>query len=426
MEGLEIQVSMDLVIGAGVSGISYANFTGNDYLIVEKEDEPGGYCRTVRRNGYVWDYSGHFFHFRHPEIEGLVRRGLPPSAVVEAERHTQVYYGGRYVDFPFQKNIHQLDKEEFIDCLYDLFSSAGGGGAGTFKEMVYSSFGKSIAEKFLVPYNEKLYACDLDSLDKDAMGRFFPKACREDIVLNFRSRDDTSYNSTFTYPRGGAAEYVRALLRGVDGGKVCLGEELLGIDMEAKVATTDRRRIRYDRLISTEPLPALLRHCRLDHDPHAFSCNKVLVFNLGFDSKGDDRRNSWVYVPGREYSFYRLGYYDNILGTDRMSLYVELGFPEGEPLRKEGLYLNRVMDDLRKIGVVTTQRLVDYEAVLMNPAYVHVSRESREAVARYKEVLAAKDIYSIGRYGSWTYCSIEDNILEARETARRLSRRVPD
>lgn len=38
--------------------------------------------------------------------------------------------------------------------------------------MLYCKFGRSIAEKFLIPYNKKLYACDLDKLDKDAMGRF--------------------------------------------------------------------------------------------------------------------------------------------------------------------------------------------------------------------------------------------------------------
>lgn len=105
---------MDLIIGAGVSGISYANFTRDDFLIVERDATPGGYCRTTKRNGYVWDYSGHFFHFRHPYIERYVCQNIAPESLVNAEKHTQILYNRRYVDFPFQKNIHQLDKEEFI------------------------------------------------------------------------------------------------------------------------------------------------------------------------------------------------------------------------------------------------------------------------------------------------------------------------
>jgi hypothetical protein len=30
------------------------------------------------------------------------------------------------------------------------------------------------------------------------------------------------------------------------------------------------------------------------------------------------------------------------------------------------------------------------------------------------------DVYSIGRYGSWTYCSIEDNIIQAQEISKKL------
>lgn len=56
---------MDLIIGAGVSGLSYANFCGHeDYLIVDKDAEIGGYCKTIKKNGFVWDYSGHFFSFQ--------------------------------------------------------------------------------------------------------------------------------------------------------------------------------------------------------------------------------------------------------------------------------------------------------------------------------------------------------------------------
>lgn len=407
---------MDLIIGAGVSGISYANFTNNDFLIIEKENEAGGYCRTIKRNGFVWDYSGHFFHFQNPEIEKYVCKNIDPDLLLRVEKHTQIYYKGKYIDFPFQKNIHQLDKEEFIDCLYDLFTPHNGV-VSSFKEMVYANLGKSIAEKFLVPYNEKLYACDLDSLDMNAMGRFFPKANKEDIIMNFKSHDNSSYNSHFTYPKTGAIEYVNSLLHNIDNDKVYLDEELISIDTEKKIAKTNRREIHYDRIISTIPLPNLLTKCGINYPDNVFSCNKVLVFNLGFDSKGNDCLNSWIYVPEKDYIFYRFGYYDNIMNSDRMSLYVEIGFPEKFELEKEGLYLERILNDLRKMGVVTTQKLLDYEVVLMKPAYAHISKSSIESVKYFKEELSKKDIYTIGRYGSWTYCSIEDNILEAKSLA---------
>jgi hypothetical protein len=46
------------------------------------------------------------------------------------------------------------------------------------------------------------------------MGRFFQHATVEDIVRNFVRPDNASYNATFTYPEGGAIQYVNALARG--------------------------------------------------------------------------------------------------------------------------------------------------------------------------------------------------------------------
>ena len=60
-----------LIIGAGISGLTAANALGKDYLLLEKENEVGGYCRTIRRGDYIWDYAGHFFHFKTPEFRQL-------------------------------------------------------------------------------------------------------------------------------------------------------------------------------------------------------------------------------------------------------------------------------------------------------------------------------------------------------------------
>ena len=40
--------------------------------------------------------------------------------------------------------------------------------------------------------------------------------------------------------------------------------------------------------------------------------------------------------------------------------------------------------------------------------------------ARLAGALRHQGVHSIGRYGGWTYCSIEDNIVEARELVAGL------
>jgi protoporphyrinogen oxidase len=417
-----------LVVGAGMSGLGFtawlraeAAARGRplpDVLVLEADDEPGGYCKTVEQDGFVWDYSGHFFHFKHKDIEAWLRTRMD-GEVRTVARRAAIRVGGNDIDFPFQKNIHQLPHDDFLSCLHDLFFRHEDGpdaSPGSFKEMLYQRFGRSIAEMFLVPYNQKLYATDLDRLDKDAMGRFFPHADIGDIVRNFKHPDASGYNATFTYPAHGAIEYVRALLREVPTAQLALGERLVSIDLRRQVALTTKREIGFRRMVSSAPLPRLLAACGLEHDASAFTWNKVLIFNLGFDKKGKEGLH-WMYFPDPDVVFYRVGWYDNILGGDRMSLYVEIGADKDTTLDVPRLRA-RVLADLEREGIIAGHELVAEHSVVLDPAYVHITQASMAEHARVKKLLEAAGVYSVGRYGGWTYCSIEDNLVETRELAR--------
>jgi hypothetical protein len=184
------------------------------------------------------------------------------------------------------------------------------------------------------------------------------------------------------------------------------------VDLERKIATTTRRKIGFHRMVSSAPFNRFAAMCSLDHDPSTWTWNKVLVYNLGFDAKGQQDVH-WVYYPSRETVFYRVGWYDNILGSDRMSLYVEVGLPKDASVDVSAVR-QRVLADLKREGVVTSQRLVAEHSVVLDPAYVHVTRRSLAEHARLSAELRARGVWSIGRYGGWTYCAIEDNLVEAR------------
>ncbi|MCQ2351374.1 MAG: FAD-dependent oxidoreductase [Paludibacteraceae bacterium] len=410
---------MDVIIGAGITGLTYANFTRNPYVILEASNHIGGLCNTIKKDGFVWDYSGHFFHFQDPTIAKFIKERLDETGLIRVDKHTQIKYKDRLIDFPFQKNIHQLSKKEFIDCLFDLFNVQQNTFL-TFKEMLYSKFGKSIAEKFLIPYNQKLYATDLNVLDADAMGRFFPYADKEDIILNFKKSNNDSYNGSFLYHKGGAIEYVHALERDIEKSSISLNENVISINYTDKTVLTNKRKLNYDNLISTIPFVQLLKMCDIEYDKQSLSWNKVLVYNLGFDKQSSDTKNHWIYFPENKYCFYRVGFYNNIVSSERMSLYIEIGLKPEDDVNVNDK-LQQVLNDLRVAGIVSDQNLISWHSVIMNPAYVHISQKGIEEVKKWKSFLSAKQIYSIGRYGSWNYSSIEDNMKEAIQLSDLIS-----
>lgn len=413
-----------LVIGAGVSGLGFANFIDSeDYLILEKELKPGGYCRTIYKEGFVWDYAGHFFHFANQELKDFFNSKIDSSDLICKEKNTKIFYKGEYIDYPFQKNIHQLTKDEFIDCLYDLFNKEEKKHYLSFEDMLYGKFGKSITEKFLKPYNEKLYACDLNNLDSNAMGRFFPYANIKEIIDNMKLEEDNSYNKEFLYPKKGAVTYVNALINDLNPNNILYNQEVICIDEKNKVVTTTSDKFEYEYLVNSAPFDHLIKYIDLkeyEKSKEKLTYNKVLVFNLGFDKKSQIQDMHWVYVPDKEINFYRFGFYDNILDSDKLSMYIEIGFESDAAIDIEK-QLELTLKNLKKIGVISEHKLLAYSSIIMNPAYVHISNEGNSLKDKKKEELERVGIHTIGRYGDWKYCSIEDSMIDAMNLAKKLN-----
>jgi len=392
-----------LIIGAGISGLTFANFKKGEYL---------------------WDYAGHFFHFKTDEMKKLFEDLMKDEELIFQEKNTKIYYGDRLIDYPFQMNIHQLPQQEFIDCLYDLYNKNEKENYESFLDMLYGKFGKSIVEKFLKPYNEKLYACDLNNLDKDAMGRFFPYANLNQIINNMKEENNNSYNNTFLYPKNGAGSFLNKLYENLDKEKVELMNEIKKIDLKNKtVITKNDEVINYQYLINTSPLNNLLE--LIDNTEKLrenISYNKVLVFNLGFEKKSNFKEH-WIYFPQKDINFYRVGFYDNILMSDKLSMYIEIGYEKKSKISEDDIkeQLNLTLQNLKKVGIVEDDnKLVDYSTIVMNPAYVHINSETNKEIKEFEKYLNDNSVYTIGRYGAWTYCSMEDCMISAKELAEKL------
>ena len=413
-----------LIIGAGISGLTFSNYIKDDYLILEKENEVGGYCRTIRKGDFIWDYAGHFFHFKTDEFKKVFMENIDKADIIYKEKCTKILYKDKLIDYPFQTNIHELDKQDFIDCLYDLFNKQEKEQYDNFLDMLYGKFGKSIVEKFLKPYNEKLYACDLQTLDKDAMGRFFPYADIKQIINNMKRNEDVSYNNNFLYPKNGAGSFIDVLYSNLDKEKVKLNTKIQSIDEKNKIVrTSNGEEYKYEYLINTAPLNQFLKlfnnneYSKLEEQ---LSYNKVLVFNLGFDKKSKFVKEHWVYIPDKNVNYYRIGFYDNILDTNKLSMYIEIGFDKNAKINVEE-QLKLTLDNLKKNGIIdNTMQLEEYVSIIMDPAYVHINGDTDRKITQLKNDFSKENIYTIGRYGAWTYCSMEDSMIVAKNLANNI------
>ena len=191
-----------LIIGAGISGLATAAFLRDkDALVLEADREIGGYCKTVKQGRLRLGLLGALLPLQAPRHRGVAARAHAGAGASAPSTKTSLHRLPRAEDrLPVPEEhppapagrVHRVPARPLLRPRSATCRRASRAPETNFKEMLYARFGRGIAEKFLIPYNEKLYACDLATLDKDAMGRFFPHADLTDIIRNMRSPDNAT------------------------------------------------------------------------------------------------------------------------------------------------------------------------------------------------------------------------------------------
>jgi len=210
-----------LIVGAGLTGLAAAmvrHRMGRDYLLVEKEAEVGGLTRTVYQDGFAFDLTGHLLHLRSKEVQDLVDR-LLPDGFLKVGRKARIQFRDRLVRYPFQVNLLDLPVDVRKECLVGFLKAAaanepaskvGADRLGSYRDWILSTFGEGIAKHFMLPYNAKLWNCDLRTLSAEWTSRYVPVPEVEAVVSGAlgEARDDLGYNAAFLYPKRGGIDLL--------------------------------------------------------------------------------------------------------------------------------------------------------------------------------------------------------------------------
>lgn len=408
-----------LIVGAGLSGLSLANFLKKNFLLIEKEKEPGGLIRSIAISGYTFDYCGHFLHWRSPEVYRLTKEILKDKFQV-VERNSAIYEFDRFIPYPFQANLGYLPEKIRRECLLGLKKLSRRPGKN-FLQWATANFGSGIVRHFFRPYNEKLWRIDLRKLTADWCWRFIPR------VQQQKSSKKYGYNVYFIYPEAkGIGLLAQGLARHL---KISLQTEVQEINWQKRYALlSDGRKIYYSYLINTSSLPDFLD--RLINLPQEIQvarkklkANAVYCLNLGTEKVKFSWH--WIYFPLKKYPFYRLGVYSNVspkmAPAGKSSIYIEWSRNPEEKFdyRQEEKNVQKILSE-KFIGKIYLKHWLK-----IYPAYVIYDFERQSALKVIEKFLNENRIFSTGRYGRWQYSFMEEDILSAKKIADYLNY-VPD
>jgi protoporphyrinogen oxidase len=428
-----------VILGGGLTGLSAAlHLTPLPSVVVERESEVGGLCRTSVEDGFTFDCTGHLLHLRDGEIRGLVDRILP-AAFTRHERRALIFSKGVTTAYPFQANLHGLPVEVVKECLGGfveaMMQRAAEGEPDpsrlSFREWAERTFGRGVATHFMVPYNTKLWRIDLDEIECGWVSWSIPRPTLREILDGAFGTTvrGLGYNPSFLYPRRGGIKVLPEALA-LRCPEVRLNETVASVDAASRVVTlVSGGRLEYEALISTIPLDRLLAITRgLPGDLPAVGSRlravRVLNISLGIDRESVSPAH-WIYFPEPEYSFYRVGFPSNlsphVAPRGCSSLYVERSLLRDEPFDPDEV-LEVALEDLRRAGVLSERDRVVYRRVsVLDPAYVIYDRFRAASLPGLLGALRDLGIHSAGRFGAWEYSSMEGALKSGIDLAARIA-----
>jgi UDP-galactopyranose mutase len=404
------------VLGGGLCGLLVGNELRRrrtPFLILEKEDEPGGLARTVRLAGMPADLGPHAI-YGHDERSISRLRSLPLRFASHRRKVRVVHHGsdGRIheVDYPFENGIGDLPLQERMECLLGALEAheRGRGGFAHLRDWIDNGLGAGIARHFMIPYNRKIWDAPIERISMDLVNRKIEPAPLRTVVesaLGVRSVG-RKVQASFLYPEGGIGRLTGALA-GPISDRIILGASVRSI--RGLEVATPKGRFRFSRILSTIPLPELLRACRLEARGLAGNTTEFVGVTLKrgrrFARFADCH---WLFFAGPEV-FYRVDMMHVFHGSDRQHLVAEITLKDaaGRPAR--------ALRDLRRAGILGSEEDVDGVESRIVPWTYPIPTVGLPALrSRLERTLSSRGIRLLGRSGRWEYMNMDQVVGSVR------------
>ncbi len=469
-----------VIIGGGPTGLSAAYHLDEDTVLLDKNTTVGGWCRSIEDKGFTFDHAGHIMFSNDPYVLQLYKILLGDN-VHWQNREAWVYSKGVHTRYPFQGALHGLPPDVIKECIIGAMESRYGvlknsdskkasacrgvdGAAavlsdccadgtvpesGTtvlrqetanasnrgenFEEFIYRMWGAGIAKHFAIPYNRKLWTVPLTEMETSWLGGRVPLPDLEEIIEGALRPvgKPMGPNARFGYPlQGGFQAMMSGFLPHIKG-KVELNADVVSISPEKHLLMlADGRQYKYENLISTMPLPELIR--RMGNEAPepirkaaaALRHVSVRCVNLGIGRENISEKH-WIYYP-EDTIFHRIFLQGNASPQCNppggFGLTCEISYSPAKPLPCDGQELiDRCVEDCIKVGMMMPEdKLITASLVDMPYAYVVYDHVRKQNVETVKKWLSKRDIVLSGRYSEWEYYNSDHAFLAGKKAAEMV------
>jgi len=421
------------ILGGGISGVALARMLAedsHDVVVLEKSDRAGGLCKSKTIDGFTYDEAGgHILYSKQEDVlDWQIARCGGPSGVVKNDRNTKIRWHDRYVPYPFENGVGHLPKEAIVECMAGYVEAHVGRRTGTpcpedFRRWIDWRMGDGFAKHFMVPYNEKIWSCDLSGMASSWVEGRVPEAPVEDILRSAIGIDTEGYThqAIFYFPLHGGFE---TMVRGaVDGGGFELRVNTAVEQVTQRGDTFTVNGEQFDLVVNTVPLPQiepLIADIPTEIRADIQALRPISLVNVLFGVKIDEPLEplSWIYLPFPEQgAANRVTFFSN---------YSPNNAPEGHgsfmaevthrgDVKPDEAWARDLAARLGSAGVLDPRAITVTHWTESEYAYIDQSLDFAERIARVRGWFDSSGYITFGRFGRYEYHNSDQCVARAME-----------
>ena len=418
------------VLGGGLTGLTLARLLherGVDVIVLEAGQAYGGLCRSTQKDGFTFDIGGsHIIFSRDDEVLAFMRRMIDGNEQTN-NRNTKIFYQGRYVKYPFENGLSDLPADDRFFCISEFIKTLITLEKGelsapkNFKDWIYHTFGKGIAECYMVPYNEKIWKYPTEQMSLHWVDGRIPRPPVDDIIRSAIGIETEGYThqAVFSYPLDGGIEaLVRGIARPIKS-KIRTGFSVTSVKKAGNrwLVSNGADTIEVDRVISTIPIQHLLP-CLENVPAEVAAACRALVYNslvcVNIGIRGEVQPISWMYLPDKKLGkTNRLSFPSNFSAhaapAGCSSVLAEITHQPGDEIAQMGddELIREVTDMFGAMDICTPDQIVHTSVVRQPFAYVVYDLAYQQNIAIIRDFCTQAGIPLVGRFAQFEYLNMD-------------------
>ena len=420
------------ILGGGIAGLGLSYFLGEDSEVLEKDPTCGGLCRSYQHEGFTFDMGGHIIFSKDTEILDFELE-LLKGKVDRHFRQVSVWFKNRLVKYPFENGLDALDPQDRFDCLYNFLENPQRP-QHNFEDWIYNTFGKGLADLYLIPYNTKIWKTPPSEMGTHWVERV-PKPPVADIVKSALGIETEGYvhQLYFYYPKAGGFQVLPDTIEALVNGRIVKNFEIKRIEREKTgwMVSNGADERRYKSIVCAMPIFDFIRALTLtppevQRAVDALQTNSLIVVLVGLKKKQPKLKGLGIYFPQEDLIFHRitcLDYFgDNYVPPGCSSIQAEITARQSSALwaMRDDDITREVLDGLDREGLIDKHDVITTTVRRTKYAYPIYDLNREKNLDIIHSFCKGKGIELCGRFAEFVYYNSDGILRSSKTVAARM------